>query len=840
MIKRHSIQQANTADASETEKDNEKGKEGDKEKERMLRKSIGRDERIEVRGVNRISKVKDVVEIMPDPLTSVGFINIRIRPPLHSRGIRRMTFPAEITITVCSPVNTEAQLADYTALCEHFTSMDSHYITASVEIPLASPLAKEIIVRWTREEFITKYGLVSLRWDENSFRRDCGSMHNHGVQASSSIEGGTVTVTSTTSPPALDNISPCLRSASELKKEDTPTGVVKLWTVKSETMKCALDRLCKADGIIISVSMGDKTHSLDADGLIGCPLSLSDILPSSSATGKFRLSAPTKVSSTLSSTVTAKYGTSPSLPKSESDALNGLDPDCLAPSIDTFDDLSVLEDMFGSNDDHPIPAFSLVPPGFDSHSSSALDSPASYLVNNSNSKSHSTASKELFSGFSSIYPSTSRSTPDRIDDQSHELLQGHLKGQGQGQGLRREEFSVDQGIFRNQPTATIHNIYPRPAFDINRQTAPQPISIKQPATIPVFASASSYNRSSSSPSGLTQSNPSLRSGLLSDRSEFPKDPLPSAIKAAPGLHVPTDWDSLLKKVECRTPPSSSIPRALTPSFAFKKTQYGGVSERDHFPQQIDVKSYSYDGFHPPQTNLLSSSSPSSAFASVKRDRALSLTSIASENSSRESVYNDPYMWSPNPSHFRESEESSRAASNAPLNGNSTGNGRYIGGISIFNDNLNLDIGGTGMSSDLGDASTDAMRPLGLGLSADVTSRSSSLLSYAPPVFEAEDYAQSCQQQQMQRHQEQHQQQHQLQLQHQMRQQQHQHVSSNVIDSKVIVHWPHPSLRFMFLGDPLKYQLSDLLHKFRARGVGISTPMRDKSNPSACLIIEGDF
>ena len=48
MIKRHSIQQANIADASEREK--EKGKEGDKEKdkERILRKSIERDERSDV------------------------------------------------------------------------------------------------------------------------------------------------------------------------------------------------------------------------------------------------------------------------------------------------------------------------------------------------------------------------------------------------------------------------------------------------------------------------------------------------------------------------------------------------------------------------------------------------------------------------------------------------------------------------------------------------------------------------------------------------------------------------------------------------------------------------
>ena len=65
------------------------------------------------------------------------------------------------------------------------------------------------------------------------------------------------------------------------------------------------------------------------------------------------------------------------------------------------------------------------------------------------------------------------------------------------------------------------------------------------------------------------------------------------------------------------------------------------------------------------------------------------------------------------------------------------------------------------------------------------------------------------------------------------------VPNQFIESRILVHWPHPSFRFMFLGEPLKSQLSELLHKHRVKGVGITTPFRDKGNPSACLSIEGD-
>ena len=58
------------------------------------------------------------------------------------------------------------------------------------------------------------------------------------------------------------------------------------------------------------------------------------------------------------------------------------------------------------------------------------------------------------------------------------------------------------------------------------------------------------------------------------------------------------------------------------------------------------------------------------------------------------------------------------------------------------------------------------------------------------------------------------------------------------ESRSIIRWPHLSFRFMFLGDPLKRQLSDLVARCRQNGVAVHSPYRDKSDPAACLMVEG--
>ena len=72
------------------------------------------------------------ISASPDPLAIEGFVNIRVKPPLHTRGIRRMTLPADVTITICGPSFTESQRSLLQALEAFFGSLDSGFIAASV------------------------------------------------------------------------------------------------------------------------------------------------------------------------------------------------------------------------------------------------------------------------------------------------------------------------------------------------------------------------------------------------------------------------------------------------------------------------------------------------------------------------------------------------------------------------------------------------------------------------------------------------------------------------------------------------------------------------------------
>lgn len=104
-----------------------------------------------------------------DPLNSNGFVNIRIKPPMHARGIKRMTLPTDVTVTICSPSGTSDNIHQLLAIENIFLSIDSGYITVSVEMQNTSTIAKELTLRSTRDDFINRYNLIGLRWlDEGS------------------------------------------------------------------------------------------------------------------------------------------------------------------------------------------------------------------------------------------------------------------------------------------------------------------------------------------------------------------------------------------------------------------------------------------------------------------------------------------------------------------------------------------------------------------------------------------------------------------------------------------------------------------------------------------------
>lgn len=738
MIRRHAIQQANMVG-----KDNRKGN--------MI--NNGLDFYRDKSDIRDSDTSPPAGELMPDPLLTVGFINIRIRPPLHSRGIRRMTFPAEITITVCSPVNTEPQLADYKTLCEHFMAMDSHFITASVELPLANKLAKEIIVRATREEFISKYGLVSLRWDENSLKRD----NNAGSILASSSYDETAN--------RQQDISPRLRSASESNREDVQIGVAKLWATKPDIMKIALDRLCKAEGIIISVSIGDKTHSdaFDSGGSSSGAISLSDILPASSATGKFRIN-PGKISPVQSPLLGINSRTV-SLSNDYCDVSNQTQKSTCP--LEIAYESTLAAEIVNSPDSDRSKSFSGVPPGFLPFTPPHNDFnffPESSVVRPS-------APLDTMSASSSLSP----------DSEPMSYLLSRL---GEDQGFREVNaelggFNVKQRV--SGPPKFAYSRYPSGS---EHETPSQPISRSNSTTKSIFGYG--YGMETAPKFSL----------LAASNEQLPLD-----IKAAPGLNIPTDWDHLFEKADYRTSPSGTIPRTVAGSNSSRNMLSN--SDFDQFSPKYNIKqAFSYDGFN---AMPFSSQSPISAFAPFARDRAYSMTSIQKENSNSR----DSSDLLPTGSIWNENLLRDSGQSFAPIRDTDI---RFGSGSSIFNDGITS---GRRMSLDLGEIAGDRSRLTG-NSSFESTPRLSARQGHS------EQLPQSYQQ-----------------IHHEQFQARQQQVTTTPVENRLVVHWPHPSLRFMFLGDPLKYQLSDLLHKLRARGVGISTPFRDKTNASACLVIEGN-
>ena len=56
---------------------------------------------------------------------------------------------------------------------------------------------------------------------------------------------------------------------------------------------------------------------------------------------------------------------------------------------------------------------------------------------------------------------------------------------------------------------------------------------------------------------------------------------------------------------------------------------------------------------------------------------------------------------------------------------------------------------------------------------------------------------------------------------------------------IIIHWPHQSLRFIFLEENIKLMLNTLIMEHREQHVKITTPYRDKKDPSVCMLIESE-
>lgn len=62
-------------------------------------------------------------------------------------------------------------------------------------------------------------------------------------------------------------------------------------------------------------------------------------------------------------------------------------------------------------------------------------------------------------------------------------------------------------------------------------------------------------------------------------------------------------------------------------------------------------------------------------------------------------------------------------------------------------------------------------------------------------------------------------------------------ASFAAEQQTIVEWPNASMRYIFLGEPQKSKLNDIVAYFRGcLGVTIASPYRDKHNPLSCMRI----
>jgi hypothetical protein len=144
-----------------------------KSKQGALLRGIRRQEAINVlRGISQQNmssydrENEDISMVPVDPLKVEGFVSIRIKPPLHSRGIKRMTFPADITITICGPTRSENQKATMRAIEEHFNNIETDYFSATIDIAVGSSIFRQLTIRAVRDEFVAKNRLIHLRFDE--------------------------------------------------------------------------------------------------------------------------------------------------------------------------------------------------------------------------------------------------------------------------------------------------------------------------------------------------------------------------------------------------------------------------------------------------------------------------------------------------------------------------------------------------------------------------------------------------------------------------------------------------------------------------------------------------
>lgn len=110
------------------------------------------------KGLVREQRAKSKHFSSEDPYFSPGFVSIRVTPPMHNKGIRRMTLPADTTVILQSPISCDAQRVQLEAACAAVARITSGYAEASVEISSTSEFAQLMATKHFREDFAATQG----------------------------------------------------------------------------------------------------------------------------------------------------------------------------------------------------------------------------------------------------------------------------------------------------------------------------------------------------------------------------------------------------------------------------------------------------------------------------------------------------------------------------------------------------------------------------------------------------------------------------------------------------------------------------------------------------------
>ena len=623
---------------------------------------------------------------------------------------------------------------------------------------------------------------------------------------------------------------PRVRSSSESRREDCPQlGVAKLWATRVQTMRSALDLLCSAGGVVTSISMGDNFHDEDSsvDGHKNPldMLSLSAALsPSASLTTptvrplKVQpvLRAAPPVLQLLPNTVIEKDYTAASSLYIALPTLSGTIDTPQGPKDIKFEGSQMQHYL---NTPPTYSAFPVLRAEISEPSQTRLLPPQDLSTRVSEN------SASPFDFCVPVYTTDSvclsQETPSLQSSGTIESLTKQNQAAKDAIKFKEVDYNFHQSINNQKPI-----LQPVAQRVLNPQFDP---SIYVPAP-------SLYNRPKNLLTNVLDFHASQQSPAVHERyattqrSSFQNfDGTATRIKAAPGLTLPTDWDELFQKVENRTPPSSNIPRAMAPSptsINFSNQHSGIPTNRFSPKSNIENKqTFSFSGFNPHAPVRSAVSPPSCAFTAVSsKDRGLITAARCNEDNNQESrpfqisaPLQDLHYFTNNSETLQNETAVSQANTQARR-----GSGTYRDGGTYREAGTYSNSVSPARRLSLGVVNT-AESSLRLGGLYGVESSANRNLHHNETSlpFDAGQFLYISQQ-----------------LQQQQQQQQQLRSQHNMAISRIVVHWPHPSLRFMFLGDPLKYQLGDMLHRIRSKGIGVVTPVREKSSPSACLLIEG--